>query len=67
MVERCIVCHKKIKSTHLEMYRCKCLQPVCKYHRFPDRHDCHYDFKQENSKALRSRMPVVKHDKINRI
>ena len=64
---RCCVCNKKINTTLSDALRCKCNATVCRLHRFPDQHNCTYDFRNENKSKLRREMPQVECDKVIRI
>ena len=63
---RCCVCNKKLKPSVAAM-QCKCSANVCKQHRFPDQHNCSYNFLKENKIRLRNELPHVKCDKVLRI
>lgn len=65
--KRCIVCNKKIRSTLCDVMKCKCDSYVCAKHRFPDQHNCTYDFKTENKSKLRKEMPLVECEKVIKI
>lgn len=58
---RCIICKKKIIES---LYKCKCEANVCIKHRFPDQHNCSFDFKKEQSTKLKQTMTKVEHSKI---
>jgi hypothetical protein len=66
-MSRCCVCNKKIRKSLYDALKCKCGVSVCKKHRYPDQHNCNYDFRKENEKKLREQMPKVECDKVIRI
>tara|TARA_X000000368_G_scaffold412794_1_gene399749 strand:+ start:765 stop:998 length:234 start_codon:yes stop_codon:yes gene_type:complete len=43
-------CKKKIKLTD---FPCKCKQYYCKIHKFPNLHNCNYDYKEIFKKKLK--------------
>ena len=64
---RCCVCNKKIRKGLSDVLRCKCLSNVCLQHRYPDQHNCSYDFRKENKSRLRRELPRVECEKILKI
>jgi hypothetical protein len=65
--KKCTICNKKIKNTLYDIMRCKCEAYVCSKHRYPDQHNCTYDFKTENKAKLTKELPLVECDKVIRI
>ncbi|VVA91096.1 unnamed protein product [Arabis nemorensis] len=61
---RCLSCNKKVGVTG---FRCKCGSTFCGAHRYPESHDCEFDFKAAARDAIAKANPVVKADKVERI
>jgi len=40
-------CKRKLKLTD---FSCKCEKTFCRIHRFPENHNCIYDYKENNNK-----------------
>ena len=53
---RCIMCKKKVG---LFGFTCRCEGMFCGTHRYSDKHNCSYDFHQENKKFLAASNPQV--------
>lgn len=49
MVFRCGVCNKKVGLTALE---CRCELVFCGLHRYPEQHNCNFDFKTHDRTNL---------------
>ena len=64
---RCSVCKKKIKSAFVDVFKCRCSQYLCKYHRFPEQHGCSFDYIQVNKEKLKSQMVQVESEKVLKI
>uniref|UniRef100_A0A1J3JX76 Zinc finger A20 and AN1 domain-containing stress-associated protein 9 n=1 Tax=Noccaea caerulescens TaxID=107243 RepID=A0A1J3JX76_NOCCA len=60
---RCLCCNKKVGILG---FKCKCGSTFCGEHRYPERHDCSFDFKQVGRGAIAKANPVVKADKLQR-
>ena len=61
---RCVICRRKIGILG---FSCKCSNEkahFCSTHRYPDAHDCTYDFKSEYQQQLRESLPKVVADKV---
>ena len=61
---RCVICRKKVGILG---FSCKCSNEkshFCSTHRYPDAHDCTYDFKAEYQNQLRESLPKVVADKV---
>eukprot|EP01120_Amphizonella_sp_Union-15-10_P010260 TRINITY_DN4085_c0_g1_i1.p1 TRINITY_DN4085_c0_g1~~TRINITY_DN4085_c0_g1_i1.p1 ORF type:complete len:167 (-),score=21.26 TRINITY_DN4085_c0_g1_i1:74-574(-) len=54
-------CKRKIGYTSLQ---CRCGRYFCENHRYPDSHNCSFDFKQFEREALKKDNPLVTVDKI---
>ncbi|XP_071692937.1 zinc finger A20 and AN1 domain-containing stress-associated protein 1 [Rutidosis leptorrhynchoides] len=61
---RCLSCNKKVGVMG---FKCKCGETFCGSHRYPEKHDCEFDFKKTGRDAIAKANPVVKADKVNRI
>ncbi|CAN1186140.1 Zinc finger A20 and AN1 domain-containing stress-associated protein 1 [Linum perenne] len=60
---RCLSCNKRVGLTG---FKCKCGSTFCGSHRYPENHDCDYDFKKAGRNAIAKANPVVKADKVDR-
>ncbi|KAI4327052.1 hypothetical protein L6164_019555 [Bauhinia variegata] len=60
---RCWSCNKKVGLTG---FMCKCGSTFCGTHRYPEKHECIYDFKAAGRDAIAKANPVVKADKVDR-
>lgn len=61
---RCLSCNKKVGVLG---FTCKCGETFCGSHRYPEKHDCQFDFKKTGRDAIAKANPVIKADKVNRI
>ncbi|KAI3727543.1 hypothetical protein L6452_16159 [Arctium lappa] len=59
---RCLSCNKKVGVMG---FKCKCGETFCGSHRYPEKHDCEFDFKRTGRDALAKANPVIKADKFN--
>ena len=58
----CYICKKKVG---LLGFTCKCgSNQFCSHHRYPDSHNCTFDFKKEHKDKLIKNNPVIVSDKI---
>ncbi|KAK8658157.1 hypothetical protein V6N13_036369 [Hibiscus sabdariffa] len=60
---RCFVCRKKVGLTG---FRCRCESTFCSEHRYPEKHECAFDFKGAGRDAIAKANPIVKADKVER-
>ncbi|KAL4384473.1 hypothetical protein GQ457_15G009920 [Hibiscus cannabinus] len=60
---RCFVCRKKVGLTG---FRCRCESTFCGEHRYPEKHECAFDFKGAGRDAIAKANPIVKADKVER-
>ncbi|CAN1258678.1 Zinc finger A20 and AN1 domain-containing stress-associated protein 1 [Linum perenne] len=60
---RCLTCNKRVGFTG---FKCKCGSTFCGTHRYPENHDCDYDFKEAGRNAIAKANPIVKADKVDR-
>ncbi|PKA59756.1 Zinc finger A20 and AN1 domain-containing stress-associated protein 9 [Apostasia shenzhenica] len=61
---RCLLCRKKVGLTG---FMCRCGSTFCSSHRFPETHECSFDYKAAGREAIAKENPVVKADKIEKI
>ena len=57
-------CNKKIKISD---YSCKCGNVYCKFHKYPEIHNCKYDYKENNFKQNKIDSLKCKSIKLERI
>jgi len=60
---RCECCNKKVGLTG---FVCKCGITFCGVHRYPEKHQCTYDFRTAGREAISKENPIVKGDKVQR-
>ncbi|KAL5541031.1 hypothetical protein UlMin_042604 [Ulmus minor] len=60
---RCSTCNKKVSLTG---FVCKCGSTFCGTHRYPEKHDCTFDFKGFGRDVIAKANPIVKADKVAR-
>lgn len=61
---RCASCRKKVGLTGFE---CRCGGLYCSTHRYSDKHNCSFDYRQLGAEEIRKNNPVVVSEKINKI
>lgn len=61
---RCLICNKKIG---LVGFQCKCNNYYCIQHRYADRHDCKFDYKEFNKKLLEKSILLIIPSKVDPI
>lgn len=61
---RCGTCRKKVGLTG---FKCRCGITFCGTHRYPEQHDCEFDYKAVGRDALTRANPVIKADKLHKI
>ncbi|RRT42628.1 hypothetical protein B296_00050833 [Ensete ventricosum] len=61
---RCFRCRKKVGLTG---FKCRCENTFCSAHRYPEAHECSFDYKTAGRKAIAKENPVVKAEKIKKI
>ena len=59
--KRCCYCHKKIG---IYFFTCKCKLVFCKKHKFPDIHNCSFNFKKKQKIDLLISMKKIENKKI---
>ncbi|OWR48127.1 AN1-type zinc finger protein 6 isoform X1 [Danaus plexippus] len=61
---RCAVCRKKVGLTGFE---CRCGGLFCAVHRYSDKHECSFDYRELGAQEIRRNNPVVVSQKIHKI
>lgn len=61
---RCGCCNKRVGLTG---FTCRCGTTFCGSHRYPEFHDCTFDFKTMGKEAIKKANPVVKAAKLDKI
>ncbi|KAK8709377.1 hypothetical protein V6N13_060393 [Hibiscus sabdariffa] len=60
---RCFICRKKVGLTG---FKCRCGSTFCGEHRYPEKHECSFDFKGTGRDAIANANPIIKADKVER-
>ncbi|KAK4338326.1 hypothetical protein RND71_042813 [Anisodus tanguticus] len=60
---RCLTCRKKVGVIG---FKCRCGSTFCGTHRYPEQHDCTFDYKSQGKEEIAKANPVIKADKISR-
>ncbi|WOL19226.1 zinc finger A20 and AN1 domain-containing stress-associated protein 8-like [Canna indica] len=61
---RCSTCRKRVGLTG---FSCRCGNVFCSMHRYSDKHDCSFDYRQAGQAAIAKANPVVKAEKLDKI
>ncbi|XP_031332297.1 AN1-type zinc finger protein 6-like isoform X5 [Photinus pyralis] len=61
---RCAICRKKVGLTGFE---CRCGGLFCGVHRYSDKHNCTFDYREMGAQEIRRNNPVVVGEKIKKI
>lgn len=61
---RCSCCRKKVGLTG---FKCRCGLTYCGVHRYPEQHECGFDFKAAGREAIARANPVIKAEKLEKI
>ncbi|KAK2719108.1 AN1-type zinc finger protein 6-like [Artemia franciscana] len=61
---RCTMCRKKVGLTGFE---CRCGGMYCAVHRYSDKHDCTFDYREHGAEEIRRNNPIVVGQKIQKI
>jgi len=61
---RCGVCRKKLGLT---AFQCRCGLYFCGLHRYSDKHDCQFDYKENGRQELSKANPVIAGEKIQKL
>lgn len=59
---RCITCRKKLG---LVGFQCSCGLSFCGKHRYPEEHNCSFDFKKAGKKTIEKQNPLCSGDKMS--
>lgn len=60
-------CWKCKKKVGLLGFACKCKYVFCANHRYSDKHECDFDYRQNEREELGKRLEKVEEDKIERL
>ncbi|XP_058734945.1 zinc finger A20 and AN1 domain-containing stress-associated protein 3-like [Vicia villosa] len=61
---RCGNCRRRVGLTG---FKCRCGLTLCGSHRYPEQHECGFDFKGMGREQIKKANPVVKGEKLNKI
>jgi len=61
---KCFVCKKKLGYLGFE---CRCMFTFCDKHRFPDAHECKFDYKQQHKNKLKKDNQALSRKKMTKI
>lgn len=61
---RCLSCKKKVGLTGFE---CRCGGLFCSIHRYSDKHECNFDYKELGAEEIRKSNPVIVAKKVQKI
>lgn len=61
---RCLTCRKRVGLTG---FKCRCGSMFCGTHRYPEQHDCGFDFRSLGKQQIAMANPVIKTDKLEKI
>lgn len=61
--QRCVVCKKKLG---LLRFSCKCSnsEVFCIHHKYPETHECLFDFKKEHKEVIEKNNPSIENLKV---
>ncbi|KAJ8754068.1 hypothetical protein K2173_001966 [Erythroxylum novogranatense] len=62
--KRCFTCKKRVGLTG---FKCKCGTTFCGVHRYPENHDCNFDFKKVGREEIAKANPLVVAEKLEKI
>ncbi|XP_030382636.1 AN1-type zinc finger protein 5 [Scaptodrosophila lebanonensis] len=62
---RCATCNKKLGI--IGGYPCRCGLSFCGFHRYSDRHNCTFDYREMGADEIRRANPVVIANKLNKL
>lgn len=60
-------CKKCLKKNTIMEFKCKCNNIYCSIHRYPEEHDCSYDYKQNEKRKIVEENKKIKRFKIDKI
>lgn len=61
---RCATCRKKVGLTG---FQCRCGGLFCAVHRYSDKHECTFNYREMGAQEIRRNNPVVVGEKIQKI
>ncbi|KAJ1440672.1 Zinc finger, AN1-type [Sesbania bispinosa] len=61
---RCASCRRRVGLTG---FKCRCGLTLCGSHRYPEQHECGFDFKEMGREQIAKANPVVKGEKLHKI
>ena len=61
---RCGTCRRRVGLTG---FKCRCGLTLCGSHRYPEQHECEFDFKGMGKEQIAKANPVVKGEKLRKI
>ena len=61
---KCSECDKKLSLTAI---MCKCKKYYCNKHRYSDKHNCSYDYKNNGRDLLKINNPLIQPNKVDKI
>ncbi|KAI8325548.1 hypothetical protein GQ54DRAFT_254602, partial [Martensiomyces pterosporus] len=56
---RCFKCRSRVPLVKQTTNKCRCEHVFCDTHRFPDQHNCEFDFMTRDRKDLEKRNPKI--------
>jgi predicted nucleic acid binding AN1-type Zn finger protein len=59
---RCLTCRKRVGLTG---FKCRCDMVFCGTHRYPEQHECAFDFKAMGKEQIARANPMIKADKLD--
>ncbi|XP_004300251.1 PREDICTED: zinc finger A20 and AN1 domain-containing stress-associated protein 8-like [Fragaria vesca subsp. vesca] len=62
--KRCTSCNKRVGLTG---FSCRCGDLFCAVHRYPEKHECSYDYRSTGREVLAKANPAVKAEKLDKI
>ncbi|KAJ0020550.1 hypothetical protein Pint_31910 [Pistacia integerrima] len=63
-VNRCLTCRRRVGLTG---FKCRCGSLFCGSHRYPEQHQCTFDFKEMGKEQIAKANPVIKAEKLQKI
>ncbi|KAL3752338.1 hypothetical protein ACJRO7_013055 [Eucalyptus globulus] len=61
---RCSTCRRRVGLTG---FKCRCGMTFCGSHRYPEKHDCGFDYKGLGREQISKANPIVKAEKLDKI
>ncbi|XP_010538772.1 PREDICTED: zinc finger A20 and AN1 domain-containing stress-associated protein 7-like [Tarenaya hassleriana] len=61
---RCSSCNKKVRVMG---FKCRCGSTFCGEHRYPEKHECSFNYREAGRDAIAKANPLVKADKVQRL